>query len=64
MKILRFSWFAFHFFEESHVVGKAVSSGSSVREKIVGKIQVLVCMRECNHRSLIDERAYMWAPAP
>ena len=97
MKILRFSWFAFHFFEESHVVGKAVGSGksfdfcglhsisskeshvvgqavgsrNSVREKILGKNQVLVCMRECNHRSLIDACTYIymymqpgWAPRP
>ena len=52
-------WFAFHFFEESHVVGKAVGSGNSVRDKFLGKNQVLVCMQECNHRSLIDVRTYI-----
>ena len=54
------SWFEFHFFEESHVIGKAVGSGNSVREKFVGKKQVLVCMRESNHRSLIYAAAYIF----
>ena len=59
LKIPRFSWLAFHFFEESHVIGKAVGSGHSVRNKIVGTNHVFGCMREWNHPSLIYARAYI-----